>query len=124
MDLNDWFRGERDWRDLWDLKDILPQGSRYRSAKLREPEVVEALAQLPEPTSTDIPLEGFDPLIARLANIEDLLNRLIFVTAHADAAAAPSAARPEMPHLALRRELKRRKATALEMRLISGGGDA
>ncbi|MGV9540930.1 hypothetical protein ACWDSF_06355 [Nocardia beijingensis] len=108
---------------MWELKDELPQGSHYQSAKLRDPEIIEQLAAAPE-SSGSIPLEGFDPVIARLANIEDLLARLMFVTAHADPSGAPSAARPEMPHVARRRELKQKKAKSLEMRLIRGGVDA
>ncbi|WP_280368596.1 hypothetical protein [Nocardia abscessus] len=83
--------------------------------------MIEALAAMPEGKG-GIPLEGFDPVIARLANIEDHLARLTYLTAHADPSGAPPASRPEMPHVARRRELKQRKARAIEMRLIPGGG--
>lgn len=115
--------GERDWQDLWDLKDELGQGSRYQSAKLQEPDTIDRLASLPDSDAAAVPLEGFDPLIARLANIEDWLARLVFVTAHADPTGAPSALRPEMPHVARRREIKAAKRNAFEMRLIPGGVD-
>ncbi|WP_228002137.1 hypothetical protein [Nocardia australiensis] len=78
---------------------------------------------MPE-TAGPIPLEGFDPLISRLANIEDLLTRVMYATAHADVATAPTAARPEPPHIQRRRELKRDKANAMELRLIPGGDGA
>lgn len=79
---------------------------------------------MPDPTSADIPLEGFSPLMSRLANLEDLLMRLIYTTAHADASTAPTAPRPEMPHIARRRELKRGRRNSLEQQLIGGGVDA
>lgn len=78
---------------------------------------------MPE-SAASIPLEGFDPVMARLANIEDYLARILFATAHADPSGAPMAARPEMPHVARRREIKQRKARAIEMRLIPGGANA
>lgn len=122
--MNDWLRGERNWLDLWDLLDGLPQGSRYRSAQLHEPAVIERLAQMPDPTNEDFPLEGFDPLMSRLANLEDLLTQLIYATARADATGAPTAARPVLPHIARRREMKRGKRSALEAQLTPGGVDA
>lgn len=88
---------------------------------MRDPEVIEALAAMPE-GKVEIPLEGFTPEIARLANIEDLLTQNLYAAAQADLRSAPTAARPELPHVARRRELKQGKARALEMRLIPGGG--
>ena len=34
MDLNDWLRGDRDWRDLLDLLELLPDGAHYPAALL------------------------------------------------------------------------------------------
>lgn len=97
------------------------QGTRYGAAKLRDPDVIEALAQMPEPTESDIPLEGFGPIEARLANLEDRLTQLIYAVAHADPAGAPHTPRPRMPHVVRRGELRRESSRAFELQLIPGG---
>lgn len=123
LDLNEWLRGERNWLDLWDLLGPLQsmQGTRYQAAKLRDPEVVDALAAMPEDAEPEIPLEGFTALHTRLANIEDRLTQLTYVTAHSEAAAAPLTPRPRMPHIERRAEIKRERDRAFEEQLIPGG---
>jgi hypothetical protein len=127
LDLNEWLRGERHWLDLWDFISDLPIGSKYRSTKLSDPEFVEALASQPEPEDSPLPLDGWDAHLSRLANIEDLLWRLIYVSAHSDPSGAPAADRPEMPHVKRRREIQAQRKDArrhrVEMQLIPGGGE-
>ncbi|RJO74174.1 hypothetical protein D5S18_18650 [Nocardia panacis] len=113
MDLNDWLRGERDWRDLWDLKDLLPMGSRYRSAKLRDPDIVDHMAAQPDPDDIDVPIEGFDIYIQHLVGIEDRLTQLLYITGAADPSTAPRSPRPRWPHLKRREELRKQHTSNL-----------
>lgn len=77
---------------------------------------------MPDPDPADYPLEGFDPLMSRIANLEDLVTRVLYATARVDPAGAPLAARPLPPHEVRRQELKRNKANSVELKLIPGGG--
>ena len=96
-------------------------GTRYGSAKLRSPEVVDALAAVAEDTEPDIPLEGFGPVESRLANIEDRLTQVVYALGHVDPAGAPTTPRPRMPHIERRAEIKRDRDRAFELQLIPGG---
>lgn len=113
-------RGERDWLDLWLFIEDLGQGSRYISALLSDPDTVDALANLPEPERTDPPMAGFTPLMARLANLEELLWRLIYVTARADPSGAPKASRPVIPHVKRREEIGRSRLRSAVSKLLGG----
>lgn len=96
-------------------------------AKLQEPDLVEALAAAPEPDEQEMPLDGWDQYLARMANIEDLLTRILYATLHTDPSAAPSAPRPEMPYVKRRKEIQSQRKDAkrrhVEMQLIPGGVD-
>ncbi|WP_280317301.1 hypothetical protein [Nocardia wallacei] len=69
-----------------------------------------------------MPIEGFGPIEARLANLEDRIAQLICVTARQDAALAPRASRPDYPHVRLRENARRANLRDLELQLIPGGG--
>lgn len=120
LDLNDWLRGERNWLDLLDFINDLRQGSRYVSARLRDPDTIEALANLPEPEPAEAPMEGFTPLIARMANIEELLWRLLYAVLRADPSTAPKAARPVIPHMKRREEVQRSRLRSVVSKLLGG----
>lgn len=98
-------------------------GTAYSSAVLQDPDVVEALAAEPDDESTDVPIEGFGPLAARLAALEDRLTQAVWLLAKADPAGAPRAARPVYPHIQLREDMRRARMTRLEHQLIPEGGD-
>lgn len=122
-------RGDRNWLDLWELIDELPVGSKYKSARLRDPEFAAALAAMPESDEADdLPLDGWNAYLDRLANIEDLLHQLIYTTAHVDPSAAPTTLRPVLPHLKLRRERAEQaravKRSLIVDQLIPGGDGA
>lgn len=74
-----------------------------------------------EDAEPEIPLEGFGPVEARLANIEDRLTQILYATGHVDPAGAPTTPRPRMPHIAHRAEIKRANDRAFELQLIPGG---
>ncbi|WP_029932511.1 hypothetical protein [Nocardia otitidiscaviarum] len=122
LDLNDWLRGERDWRDLWELIDGLRhrQGSRYRSAKLTDPDIVEMLATAELDENPEIPIEGFGPIDARLANLEDRLTQILYAVSRADSSMAPLTPRPTLPHEQRRQEIRRGRLRALESQLTGG----
>lgn len=106
MDLGDWLRGERDWLELLDFLTRFGAGSHYRAARLRDPALIEEMATAPEPAKPAPPrLEEFGPLRGDLADIKDLLWRLLYMTGHIDPKGAPTAPRPEMPWEARRSEL-------------------
>ncbi|MBF6368428.1 hypothetical protein IU469_22280 [Nocardia puris] len=89
---------------------------------MADPEVIAALAEMPPATPGDLPLVGYDPLVARLANLEDLLYQLIWVTARADPSNAPRAVRPVTPIEKWRDEVKRTKKHGLLARILPEGG--
>jgi len=91
------------------------------SARLRDPDTVEALAKLPEQEPGDLPMEGFTPLMGRLANLEELLWKLIYLTARADPSNAPKAARPIIPHVKRREEIGRTRLRSVVSKLLGGG---
>lgn len=63
-------------------------------------------------------LEEFDPIRAELANIQDILWRVLFATLHTDPKGAPTAARPEMPWEARQNELLSAKSQHLRSILV------
>lgn len=113
LDLDDFLAGRRDWRWLFDWLDWLPTGSRYRSAKMRSPEVVEHMLATPRPNRPTPPLEEFSLLRYDLATIIDHLSRLQYTTAMADPRKAPTVPRPEMPWDAIRDEYARAKSVVM-----------
>lgn len=118
LDLNDWLRGERDWSDFWDLKEQLPTFSKYRVAQLNDPDLIEYLAQQPDPKGSKPSIEEWDSLREMLSNTNDLLLKILYATAHDDPSNAPRVPRPEYPHQARRREIKREKRLALARRIV------
>lgn len=102
-------RGDRDWVDFWTLKSQLPSWSRYRAAKLYDPEIVEALANMPEPKDlAHPPLEGYDPVVARLDSLIDRVTQSMYLSGHQDPSKAPTMPRPVLPHEARRKEIRKR----------------
>lgn len=77
LDVMDWVAGKKDWREFYRLRAHLGQGTHYHSALINDPEVAEALAELPENRDQAPPAsEGWTPLMERLASIEDRLAML------------------------------------------------
>src|SRR5699024_2108470 len=105
MDLNDWLRGERDWRDLFDLLGQLPDGAKYPSAVLMDREIAEATLDAeeadedadkrPDPVSKNPSLDGYTPLMAKLDNMLEVLIALQYTLAKQDPRKAPKAPRPK-----------------------------
>lgn len=130
MDLNDWLRGERDWRDFWDLKEQLPTGSHYRAAILKDPMVVEVLARQEDSKGGHPPVEDWDGVQSQLSTANDLLLKILYATAQQNPSEAPETPKPVYPHLQRRREMKAEKRRRLEMVLVphefgdEGGDDA
>lgn len=107
-------RGERDWHELGEFIADLRGGSRFRAAKLREPQLIERMALQADPAKPPAPeLEEFDPLRAELANIQDILWRILYAAGRADPKHAPSAPRPELPWAARRSEIHDIKSRAV-----------
>ena len=74
LNVMDWVAGRRDWREFYRIRARLREGSDYHAAVINDPEIAEALAEMP--VSTDQappPAEGWTPLMERLASIEDRL---------------------------------------------------
>lgn len=100
MDLNDWLRGDRDWRDLLDLLELLPDGAHYPAALLTDRELAELmLADEDEDVRPPVPdkhppLRGYTPLIAKLDDVIDILIALQATTAHSDPRKAGRVPRP------------------------------
>ena len=117
-------RGAGDWRDLWEYAERIRRrpGSALNAAVLQDPDVVEELAALRD-DDYSLPIEGFSPVLARLASLEDRLTQLLYVAAKAPTGSAPTAPRPTYPHHERREELRRRRMTRLELQLIPGGDD-
>lgn len=72
----DWVAGKKDWREFYRLKEGLGLGTAYYSAKANNTELAEELAKQPVPKNAgppEVDAEGFDPLMYRLAAIEDRL---------------------------------------------------
>lgn len=77
MDLDDWFRGLRDWQTLMDLVHELPRGSHYRAALADDDELAEAILDLGEPEPpAHPPLEGWTNELEALTGIQDLLKAI------------------------------------------------
>lgn len=126
--MNDWLRGERDWRDLMEVVEQLPSGSRYQAARLRDPAVVEYLAEQDDEGSSAAPsLESWNPMREQLATITDVLLSILYATAH-DESTPPVSPRPEYPHMLRRQEIRREGLRELDMILVpyefEEGGDA
>ncbi|HMH59213.1 MAG TPA: hypothetical protein VK537_08530 [Galbitalea sp.] len=73
-----------------------------------------ALPKKPPPP----PLEEFDPIRGELANMQDILWRILYATMRADPKGAPTAARPEMPWEARQNELLAAKSLHLRSILV------
>lgn len=101
MDLDEWLRGERDWRTLFDLLAQLPDGGRYVSAVLSDRESAEATLDAedpdkrPEPASRIPPLSGYTPLMAKLDDVLEVLIAVQYTLAKQDPRKAPKAPRPK-----------------------------
>ena len=106
MDLGDWLRGERDWRDLYDLADLLPDGSRYLAAILSDRDIAEQIVDDEEREEERIggrrprpdkhpPLVGYTAIMAKIDDVLDVLISLQATTAHADPRNAGKVPRPQ-----------------------------
>lgn len=79
------------------LINALPPHSRYFSAMLDDPEVAAAMVDIPEPTSPELRMEGFDPHRALLTALLDAINlntQAVIAAAGADPPKMEPAPRP------------------------------
>lgn len=125
--MNDWLRGERDWRDLAEFFDRIIEraGTACWAQRIQDPEVVAALAELPDPKEPTPPaIEGFGWHEATLTKILDRLTQLLYATSKADPTSVPTEPWPAYPHVAARAEVRRKPRTeGLVLQLIPGGGE-
>lgn len=89
MDLLDWFRGVYSWAKLYRLLGALPPESRYKTAIVMDREAAERVARLeaagvlPAPADDDGAPPSpyrYDPTVARLDTLIDLLQYLLNAT--------------------------------------------
>lgn len=126
MDLDEWVRGERDWRSLFEFFGRLADrmGSACWSQRIQDPEVVAELAAQPKSAEPSAPpIEGFGWHEATLLKILDRLTQIAFGTVQADPSAAPSEPWPEYPHLAAREAIRRAPLLDVVSQLIPEGGE-
>ena len=94
LDLNDWLRGERDWRDLLELIDQFRVGSAYLAAIQEDEDLAaELLDGYRPPRRTGEPpgFAGFDAHRYDMARLIATVEQLIAVTAHVDASGIEAA---------------------------------
>lgn len=116
--MNDWLRGERDWRDLIEIVEQLPAGSKYQAARLQDPALVEFLATQDDDAGSSAPsVESWNPMREDMARIADLLLAILYATAHDDST-PPSTPRPAYPHLLRRDEIRREGLRELDLILV------
>jgi hypothetical protein len=112
VDLLDFFRGRRSWRQLALILDRLPLSSAYREAWIDDPEVAEAIASQPEPPSTGrprLPLSEYDTHASLLADVLDRLGDVVSVLMQQNGGKPPKvppAPRPETGVERARRRLE------------------
>ena len=114
MDLDEWLRGERDWRTLFDLLGQLPDGAKYPSAVLMDREIAEATLDAeaededpdkrPAPASKNPPLNGYTPLMAKLDDLLEVMIAVQYTLAKQDPRKAPKAPRPKTAYEVVRDE--------------------
>lgn len=116
-DLNEWLRGSRDWRDLFDLLELLPDGSNYPSAILSDREIAESLVMdddndgsARKSTDRSPPLRGYTPLMAK---IDDLIDVLMVIQATAAKADPRKAGKVPRPRTAIERARDERDSKLL-----------
>ncbi|MEY8577209.1 hypothetical protein AALI21_02735 [Corynebacteriaceae bacterium 6-324] len=112
LDLDEWFRGQRDWRTLQELIDELPRGSHYRAAIADDDEIAELVFELNPKQQTTPPLEGWTSEIEALTAINNTLLQLLY---------RGSDARPPLfpaPETALDR-IKKRRSDATNSQILS-----
>lgn len=126
MDLNDWLRGERDWRDLFDLLSQLPDGSRYTAAVLSDKELAGAALDAQDPDAKPAPpqkhpnLAGYTPMIGKLDDVLNVLIALQYTLAKQDPRKAPKAPRPKTAYELLSDERQRERIQNMAHRLFGG----
>lgn len=105
LDLDDWFRGVRDWRTLLDFVEELPRGSRYRASLADDDDLAEAVIEADLPVSSAGPsLVGWTREMDVLADIQDLILLGLF------RGSGKSAPRVPRPITAIQRAERRRIA--------------
>lgn len=132
MDLGDWLRGERDWRDLFDLLDEMPYGSRYSAAMLMDREIAEQIVDAeeeaaeaagdvaPERREYRPPLAGYSPLMQKLDDVLDVLITSQATQAHADPRNAGKVPRPQTAAQILRDERDSARLNSFVDQLFGG----
>ena len=82
-------RGERDWRDLFDLLDELPLGSRYAACLQEDMELAARQGRRPKHPPPDSPgWRGFDKHSYDFARITALLEQLLIAACKGDPSTA------------------------------------
>lgn len=96
IDIDDFFLGTRNWVTFVELVGELPRGGNYGTAVLDDDDMLQAQIEAfgpPEPAKRP-PLKGWGPLQSNFADVKDLLNVLISVSARSDKPVRPQP-RPE-----------------------------
>lgn len=80
QDIDDWLRGERDWRSFAELAHELPQGSRFKAAQRHDREIAEAMwdaldGQRPPPPP-DPTFDDYDKTVEKLTDLVDVVSAI------------------------------------------------
>lgn len=116
LDLNDWLRGERDWRDLFEYLDELPLGSRYVACLQEDEELAELVPERRErPTPAESPSwREFDKQSYDMAEIKALLQQILVAACRGDPSAAgiePWVPKPAADQIHREKRLTKLRAT-------------
>lgn len=123
LDLDEWLRGERDWRNLFDLLDWVPRGGAYWSALAEDRELAEEMfdPDAPDPEPAQYPPHfGWTDLRADLAEMKDLILQAIYVSARSEKP-PPTVPRPRPAIEVLKEQAARVRHSDFARRLGFGG---
>ena len=117
----DWIAGKKDWRQFYRFKQRLGMGTAYFAAKANDPELAKELAKQPRNVNSEAKppsVEGWTPMMDRLANIED---RLIILSGafSGDENFNPTfVKRPEYEHEKIRKAESRKNTRRIMAQLL------
>lgn len=112
VDVNDWLRGERDWRQFYRFRQRLPQGGAYWAKKFGDRDLAQELwdalpADKRKPTPAGPPdLFGWSSIAEALADIKDQLILVRVASTGSGSDSVKFTKRPVPAFEKLRREYK------------------